>query len=569
MMNARFAPHNSIDSRKWSVAVYERLSDEDSDKRCKNDASRSIVNQNKMIFSYIEKMNAEPLDGCELAVYDTYSDDDYTGMNFNRPGFQRMLGDIESDLVDCIVVKNLSRLGRNDSEMQNYLEVEFEKKGKQVRVIAIGDHYDSLYTEVTLGYKILIMMNREYSEQQHRNVITAMRCMQKNGQFVGAFAPYGYRKDPENKHRFLIDEYAAGVVRQIYRLYLDGVSPKEIAARLTLEGIVNPSAYKRLNGSKFSCCNKISDSEVHWTSSTVKHILSDETYTGTLVQHKQVQKRLIDPAPAAVPRKDWIRCENAHEAIVSKEYWDTAQSMMKTVKRDTTKEDEVTIFKGLLKCGDCGHAMRKKWDTYSHVRDGKTARYLYYNCSTYRDFSQNRKLWGENAPACTSHYISDRLLRDIIIDDVNKIIGQISDLKKMAEEDSRPADIEKKTLQRRLCRAEDQLRTYRKMLRTARMRWYKEEIDDAEFREDEAEFKKVIGQCGKETAALRNSLEALETAAAVDPWVRQLAEKGKITELDRATVVELIEEIRVFQDKHIEIVYKFDNMFDSSFIKSA
>ncbi|MCI9500680.1 MAG: recombinase family protein, partial [Hungatella sp.] len=422
---ARFHLHNSKYDDKWNVGIYVRLSDEDRDKKKKTDLSQSIQNQTDYCRAFIEILNGQTEEEPELAEYKVYCDDDRTGMNFDRGGFQEMMRDIKENRIDCIVVKNLSRLGRYDTEMQKYLEKEFEQNGREVRLIAIGDNYDSLYKEPDIADRFRLLINREYSEQQHRNISIGMHSMQRKGLFVGAFAPYGYQKDPENKHHLIVDPTAALVVRRIYEEYLKGISPKEIAAGLTRDGIVNPAAYKRLHGSNFRCGKKISDEEVHWRGDGVKKILMDETYTGTLVQHKQVQKKLTDDKPTQVAKDQWIRCEGTHEAIISRERWKIAQSMMKTIKRDSTKEDEVTIFKGILKCGDCRHAMRKKWDSYTHLKTGETAKYLYYNCATFRDYSQHKKNLGENAPKCTSHYVSDKLLRKIVIDDLNKIIRQV------------------------------------------------------------------------------------------------------------------------------------------------
>ena len=230
--------------------------------------------------------------------------------------------DVKNNVIDCIMVKNLSRFGRYDTEMQQYLEKEFEQSGRQVRLIAIGDNYDSLYREIGLDIKMLLMINREYSEIQHKNVSIAMHSMQKAGKYVGAFAPYGYQKDLENKHHLVPDLYSAGIVRRIFRLYLSGISMKEIALILTREGVVNRAAYKKLQQSNYICSRKISEKEMHWTVDAVKQILMNEVYTGTLVQGKTRKERLIDEKPTAVDRKDWVRVENTHEAIISRDVYD-------------------------------------------------------------------------------------------------------------------------------------------------------------------------------------------------------------------------------------------------------
>lgn len=563
----RFPIHNKFYKDKWSVGIYVRLSDEDRNKRNKEDLSRSIENQIAYIRSYIEMQRSNKEDMFGLEEYEVYSDDDRTGMNFKREGFQRMMRAVEENEIDCIVVKNLSRLGRHDMDMQKYLEKEFEQYGKEVRVIAIGDNYDSLYQELNIADRFHLLINREYSEQQHRNVSIGMRTMQKKGLFVGAFAPYGYQKDPADKHRLEVDLAAAEVVKRIYEEYISGISPKEIAARLTGDGFVNPSAYKKLHGSNFKCGRKISDEEVHWRGDSVKKILMDETYTGTLVQHKQVQRKLIDERPTLVPRDEWIRCKGTHEAIISKEKWDIAQSMMRTVKHDTTKEDEVTIFKGILTCGDCGHAMRKKWDVYKQVKTGDTARYLYYNCATYRDYSQKLKELGENAPKCTSHYISDKAIRNVIIDDINKIISKVEHLNEMAKKYQGLPSNKSNNVQQEIDKRNRDIEKNKARSDKARESYYDGIITKEDYESDYTRYRTNIANLQSEIKALQKSVSSVTTVMS-NPWIQRLLQNGKITELDRATVVEFIDKIYVYEDKHIEIVYKFSNEFDYLFAKA-
>ncbi len=564
----RFKIHNSLYPDKWSAGIYVRLSDEDRDKKRKTDFSQSIQNQTDFCRSYIEYLNNQPDEEFTLAEYKIYCDDDCTGMNFDRSGFQEMMRDVQANVIDCIIVKNLSRLGRYDTEMQIYLEKKFEQHGREVRLIAIGDNYDSLYKENNLEYRIRLMLNREYSETQHKNVSIAMHSMQKKGFFVGAFAPYGYQKDPENKHHLIVDPTAAVVVREIFDKYLMGISPKEIAADLTREGIVNPATYKRLHGSNFRCSKKISDEEVHWRSDGVKKILMDETYTGTLVQHKQVKRKLMDDKPTRVKKDQWIRCEGTHEAVISKEDWITAQSMMKEVKRDITKEDEVTIFKGILKCGDCRHAMRKRWDAYKQQKTGETVKYLYYNCATFRDYSQHKKQLGENAPKCTSHYVSDKLLRKIVIDDLNKIIRQAENLRELAEKHQRTPKTEFPGVQCEIENKNRRIHQYRERLQSARNLLYDGTISKEEYASDKTAIQADIDRLNNEIKLLKKSISKVSDVLS-NPWVERLLENGAITELDRATVVEFIDKIYVFEDKHIEIVYKFSGEFDGLFVKSV
>ncbi len=562
----RFRPHNIEDKDTWRTAIYVRLSDEDRDKKVKTDMSQSIENQISYIRSYVKMLNESSNEEYKVIIHDIYCDDDYTGMNFDRPEFMRMMKDVNRGSVDCIMVKNLSRLGRYDNKMQLYLEDVFEKQDEEVRFIAINDNYDSLYDEIDVLIKFRLLMNREYSETQRRNTMIGMRSMQENGKFIGAFAPYGYKKSEEDKHKLVPDSIAALVVKRIFKEYLEGYAPKVIARRLTDDGIVNPATYKRLNGSNYKNGKKISEGEEHWTGDSVKHILSDEVYTGVLVQHKRTKRKLTDTKQIKVPKEQQIRCENTHIAIISKEDWQQAQSMMKTVKRDVTKPDEITIFKGLLKCGDCHHAMRKRWDNYSSSKTGKVSKYLYYNCGTFRDYGSKGERNGEKVPKCTSHYISDKLLRSIIVNDINTIISQIRNLSDVVSKLQKSSKPKSNRVELEIEAKEKKIDIFKSRLKTAKGKWLDGLLDDEEYKETRDEIKKDIQHIEKEIDLLRNSVTNVSDVLN-SQWVQKLLSMGKIIELDRATVVALVDKIYVYEDKHIEIIYKFSDEFDSLFAK--
>ncbi|MBQ2803295.1 MAG: recombinase family protein [Lachnospiraceae bacterium] len=562
----RFEPHNAIDNKTWSVAIYVRLSDEDRNKRIKTDLSQSIENQISYIKSFVKMLNEGDVETYNLVVYDVYCDDDYTGMNFKRPEFLRMMRDVDKNNVDCIIVKNLSRLGRYDSEMQKYMEDVFEQHGREIRFIAIGDNYDSLYDEMDVLVKFKLLLNREYSENQHKNVIIGMRSMQEKGLFVGAFAPYGYKKSADNKHKLEPDCLAAEVVRRIFGDYLKGFSPKEIARMLTDDGIVNPATYKRMNGSNYKCGQKISEEEKHWKADTIKRILQDEQYTGVLIQHKRSKRKLTDAKPIRVPKEQWVRCENTHEAIVSKENWESVQQMMKTVKRDAVKKDEVTIFKGLLKCGDCKHAMRKRLEKYQSVKDGKISKYLYYNCGTFRDYSAKGEQKSVNMPKCTSHYVSDKVIRNIVLNDINVIISQIKDISSMASGVQKGNKPRGDLVSSEIKAKEAQADTLKNRLKSAKNKWLDNMLDDIEYTETRQEIEKDLHYINKQISILKNSVVNVSTTLN-SKWIQQVLSLGKVSELDRETVVALIDKIYVYENKHIEIEYKFSEEFDYLFAK--
>lgn len=392
----RFVPHNRINPRVWRAAVYARLSDEDRDKSCSGQMSRSIENQIAGIQNYIAYLNHQAKDTFPIEVEAVYADDDYTGMNFRREAFQKMMEQVQKKNVDCIVVKNLSRLGRHDGEMQRYLEEEFEQEKNQVRLIAIGDNYDSLYDTIDILIKIKILFNREYSENQHRNVCAGMSASQHQGKFIGAFAPYGYLKSPQNKHLLVIDPYAAEIVKKIFGQYLAGTSPKEIAQELTRQGILNRYAYKRLHGSAYTCGKNKNSRDSAWTAENVKDVLKNEIYTGTMVQGKTIHKKLTDAKSVSVPKAQWIRVESTHEPIIDRITWESVQKQLKFCHKNSFHKNNShksnshkcpvngtasppNPFAGMVKCAECGRIMTCRRDFYVK-KSGEETCYRSYRC---------------------------------------------------------------------------------------------------------------------------------------------------------------------------------------------
>ena len=301
----------------FSVAAYIRLSREDGDKA----ESDSIGNQRKLIHDYLR-------DKEDFILFDTYVDDGYTGTNFKRPAFQRMLEDIESGEVNCVIVKDLSRFGRDYIDTGKFLERYFPDN--DVRFIAITDNIDSMKQAYDMLLPIKNIFNEQYARDISKKVHSAMQAKQKAGEFIGAFASYGYRKSPVDKNKLVVDEYAAGIVRRIFQLYVSGYGKIRIAGILNDEGIVCPSEYKKLNGENYRNSNRLNQTS-YWTYSTINKILQNEMYCGNMVQHRTCQQmhrktRLQD-------KEDWIVIQGTHEAIIDGETWNTAQKLLKRLTR--------------------------------------------------------------------------------------------------------------------------------------------------------------------------------------------------------------------------------------------
>ena len=286
-------------NEKYNCATYLRLSRSDGDQQ----ESNSIKNQRALLNDYMGK---HP----ELHKFDEYVDDGYSGTNFERPDFKRMMQDIEKRNVNCIIVKDLSRFGRNYIETGRYLERIFPFMG--VRFIAINDHYDSAEENDDKG-RILIPFNNLINDTYCRDISLRVRShldvKRKEGQFIGSFAGYGYRKDPKDKNHLIIDEYAAGIVQEIFKSKLNGMSSQRIASHLNELGVLPPNEYKRANGFNYTCGFQAGLNQ-KWTVVSVNRILKNESYTGTLIQGKRRKINYKVKKSHDVGSENWIRVED-------------------------------------------------------------------------------------------------------------------------------------------------------------------------------------------------------------------------------------------------------------------
>lgn len=297
----------------YNTAAYIRLSREDGDKA----ESDSITNQKEMLRIYME--NHE-----ELILRDFYVDDGYSGTNFVRPGFQRMMQDVEGGRIDCVLVKDLSRFGRDYIETGRYLERYFPEKG--IRFISVADQIDSLERVYNLFLPLKNILNEQYARDISDKVHMTIRSKQRMGKFIGAFAAYGYQKDPEDRNHLLVDEQAAAVVREIFQKYMDGSSIREIVEELNRKNIPSPSAYKRQKGYKYQN-SRIAAEGQPWTYSGVCRILHSELYTGAMVQGKKEQymhRRQIQRRP-----EEWIVVKGTHEALIESKVWEIVQEKLR------------------------------------------------------------------------------------------------------------------------------------------------------------------------------------------------------------------------------------------------
>ena len=519
----------------WNACGYVRLSREDGDK----EESNSVTGQKELIRDYF---SCHPeLRECGMKV-----DDGFTGSNFERPQFQEMIAEVKAGKVNCIVVKDLSRFGRDHLRAGEYIERIFPFLG--VRFIAINDHYDSLHRnpesdELMIPFKNLI--NEAYCRDTSVKVRSQLEIKRQRGDFIGAFAAFGYQKDPRDHHRLMEDTFAADVVRDIFQLKLNGVSSQDIANRLTEEGVPTPLDYKKQQGMKYSTPFQMNGNG-KWDAKMVLRILQNPIYIGTLEQGRVTTpsykvKRLITK-----PREEWAVVENSHEAIIDRWDFETVQRVLALDTHTSAAGQAVDKYSGLVCCGECGASMVRKT-----IPSGKH-RYTYYVCSAHKIHK-----------SCFSHSIRDAVLDEIVLEllqqHISDVIG-LSDLLSLTDTITLQIASFRK-LQDRLKQKEEQIDHYQMLLRSL----YESLADGVIDRTEYADLKKnyTLRRQEEEIKAnvLREQIDREATSFAGNDWMEQIRKHKNITELDRAAVVTMVERILIFREHRVEIVFRWENEY--------
>ncbi|RDU22296.1 resolvase [Anaerosacchariphilus polymeriproducens] len=511
-----------------------RISREDGDK----DESDSITNQRKLLRNYIK-------DKENFVLYDEYLDDGYSGTNFERPDFKRMLNDIEEGRINCVIVKDLSRFGRDYIDTGFFLERYFADK--EIRFIAVNDNFDSSKDDGGLLIPFKNIFNAQYAKDISTKVQTAFKAKQRAGEFIGAFPSYGYKKSPHDHHKLIIDEYAASVVRRIFQLYIEGNGKIAIAKILNQEGILCPSAYKKAEGFHYSNCKKLVSTS-YWTYSTINYILKNEMYIGNMVQGKT--KRRMKGKANPVHAKDWIIVENTHDSIIDVDIWNKVQSLIKKEVKQFDMERNVSIFAGFLKCGDCGRALGKKLPYVKPGinRDSNCMKGVSYVCSTYTKYGKTN---------CTPHRISHDLLEQILLEDFNKMISSFTNLQQIADkiqnqvsEKIYGSEAEKRKIDLELSKV--------KKLKKEVYEDYKEELlTKEEYLSYRKDYEEKEEHLVKKKEYLAGKAEKTKNKNINSPWVNELIRNNKITELDRELIIDMIDKIFVYEGNRIKIIYNF------------
>lgn len=376
------------------VAIYNRLSEEDRDKLSKEDESRSIQNQKSMLITYAMNQGWD--------IFNIYSDDDYRGSDRNRPAFNQLLRDAEDGKFNIVLCKSQARFTRELEMVEKIIHGQFVELG--IRFIGVADNADTANRGNKKSRQINGLVNEWYLEDLSDNIKTVLTDHRKKGMHIGAFAPYGYQKDPDQKGHLIIDPEAAAVVREVFQLYANGMGRTAIARSLNDRGIPNPTEYKRRKGLKYKRSEKQYGSL--WKYFSITDMLSNEVYIGNMVQGKYENRSYKSKHSKPVPKERWIRVEGTHEAIIDVELWEKVQQKM----QERTKPmctGEIGIFAGKTRCMYCGYTLSS----------GKNRSYRYLRC-TSKHYSDS---------SCKGAFIAQRFLEKAVIRELNDIINKYFD----------------------------------------------------------------------------------------------------------------------------------------------
>ena len=387
--------------KQYKVGIYCRLSVDDASNSAKaksyipGDESVSIENQYEILSKFVM------LNG--WIEVKTYRDDGYSGGNFQRPGFLEMLKDARHGLINLILVKDLSRLGRDFVEVGRYTDVIFPSLG--CRFVSVLDCLDSEGDNTDMLH-FRSLMNDYHLKDLSGKIKSVLYAKKKSGQYLTAYAPYGYRKSDEDKHRLVVDEEAAAVVREIYRMRCSGMAYGKIAAALNAKSILSPRWHWELHYGKRGSCkySKL------WTYAAVKNILNDTVYLGTITQNHTGTRSYKDRTMIRKPETEWIRHENAHEAIIEPEVWEAVQEKNRAVKQQVTNHAAPlpALFTGKLVCAGCGHPLVATRETQRR-KNGTAKRYVSYICSHFLTTGRS---------ACSWHRIYEISLKTLVLNEI-------------------------------------------------------------------------------------------------------------------------------------------------------
>lgn len=532
--------NTNLNAATYNAAVYVRLSKEDIDTAYARKAeSDSISNQKQLIFDFLKN---KP----EINIVSVRVDDGYTGTNYDRPAFQLMLDDIKAGAVNCVVVKDLSRFGREYIDAGKYIDRLFPYYG--VRLIAINDGIDTITKDASNEFGITVknLFNDNYCRDISIKTRSNLNVKRKNGEFTGAFAPYGYKRSETVHNKLVVDEYPASVVQDIFKWKLSGMSQDGIAKKLNELGVLSPMEYKRSMGLNYKSGFKVKEKTL-WTAVTVRRILTNELYIGTLIQGVRTTPNYKVKVVKINEKKDWCVIEENHEALVTEKTFDLVQRLLLLDTRTSPNEERVFPLAGLMECADCGRPLVKKLTT-----SGKK-KYSYYMCSK-----------NKQQHTCSSHRIKADDLENTVLavlqNQIQMVIQMNDCLEMIGNLPFRKINLKK--AEERLEKIEDEISKYRRL----KVSLYEDMKDGLVSKEDYidigTQYEERIKNAEQSKNQVRKEMDKLiSNTSEQQIWMQDFIEHKNLTTLSRTAAVELIEKVLIYEDKKIEVQFRHAEEF--------
>ena len=509
---------------EYHAALYIRLSKEDE----REGPSQSVTNQQALLDDFVKKHH--------LSVYDTYIDDGWSGTNFDRPAFQRMIGDIEAKKVNMVITKDLSRLGRDYIMTGHYMERYFPEK--RVRYISLLDGID---TGVESGVNDITpfraIMNDMYAKDISKKIRSVKQDKQRRGQFIGGKPIFGYKMHPTQRNRIVVDEEAARIVRRVFAMALEGISCRKIAARLNEDHVPTPATYAGLTVAKPGPYTGL------WSSERISEMLQNETYIGNMVQGKTVKVSYKSKKCLRQARENWIVVEGTHEPLIDVETFQKVQMLVGSRKRTKSRNYDF-LLRGLIFCHECGYPM-----AVINRKNAAGEDRLFLICRTYQRFTK--------AGVCTCHSIKEKTVTDVVLAKVREICKEYLNPEKLL-----PVALSALSKVEKENHTEEKVQSLRAKLGTLTMKldkMYMDELGDTLLEED---FRRIYLKIKENRTRLEKQLKVLEKETE-----KQLSREDRAKEFvrhfletiptNREFMFNLIERVELSEEKQLYIKFRF------------
>ena len=516
----------------FNVGIYIRLSQEDKDKKYESD-SESVINQRQILKEYVKNNN--------FNLVSEYVDDGYSGTDFDRPGFQSLLKDIKNKEINCIIVKDLSRFGRDHVMTGYYIETFFPENN--IRFISMQESYDSFKNQASNDSStFIIACNDYYSKQNSIKIRNVLNDKRRNGKFIGSQPSFGYMRDPNDKGHLIPNPETAQIVKNIFKWRIEGIGPTEIATRLNNDNVPTPSGYKN---TKFS--SRLIDRDI-WTISTIKKILTNRIYTGDMVQHTQTKVNYKSKKKITLDESLWVIVENTHEPLVDKQTFEYVQMLRKRYTRNVSIKTgrEKRILEGKIFCKECGNRLsvyyRKKLDYWS------------INCNRYsRDPKRGR---------CSSHFYPYDYLEEQILEKFDEYVSSFInelDIDELNNEVVKVIHKETKSINKKV----NNLIKDKEQIMNRLSKLYNDRCDGIITGElykelsKESEFKlRKINECIKSEELNRQNVKNRVTV--LPDYTKKIKELLDLNKPKQSLIDTLIDMIVIDKNRNISIKFKYD-----------